>query len=290
MFGQQQSPAQPSPADHKAAAELSRIAPEKQDGLAAVTISSRIPEFWMDKPKLWFAQFEATIYGQKLGDAAKQNLVVTKLTKGAIEQISDLILEPPENNKYEALKERLLQVFEETKERQFRQLLSEMELGSQKPSQLLRRMKDLAKGKIAEESLRMLWIGHLPSSVRAVLAVTDVDLNALAVVADKIMETTKPIEVSEIQSDNAQEPDLATQVAKLTLKVEAMERGRTGRRDGSYRRTSSAARFRDRTPRSRSKSRSRKSPEWLCFYHFKFGAKANKCVDPCNWKKNTPEN
>lgn len=49
-----------------------------------------------------------------------------------------------------------------------------MELGDQRPSQLLRRMRDLARDKIPDETFRIMWQGHLSSSVRAGLAVSEV--------------------------------------------------------------------------------------------------------------------
>ncbi|KAL4704145.1 hypothetical protein ACJJTC_012961 [Scirpophaga incertulas] len=57
-----------------------------------------------------------------------------------------------------------------------------MDLGEQKPSQLLRRMRVLARDKISDDTLRVLWQGHLPNTVRAVLAVTETkDLDSLAI-------------------------------------------------------------------------------------------------------------
>ncbi|XP_022836513.1 uncharacterized protein LOC111363877 [Spodoptera litura] len=170
--------------------------------LATVTISSRIPEFWCDQPRLWFVQCEAILGPQKLSDEARFNLVVAKLGKDVIQQVSDILLKPPENKKFETLKARLLVAYEESENRQFQKLLSEMQLGDQKPSQLLRRMKDLARGKIPDETLIIMWQGHLPSAVRAVLAVSEMkDLEKLAAVADKIMETTRPLnDIAEIQA------------------------------------------------------------------------------------------
>lgn len=151
-------------------------------------------------------------------------------------------------------------------------------------------MRDLAKGKIAEDSLRMLWIGHLPTAVRAVLAVTKVELDGLAVIADKIVETTQSVEVAEVQVARTSSADLAAQVAKLTLEVQELRRGRTEHR-GPYRQQRHGTprpRYPDRA-KSVSKGRSRKSPDWLCFYHYKYGNKANKCVEPCNWEKRSKQ-
>lgn len=260
--------------------------------LATVTVSSRIPQFWCDQPRLWFVQCEAVLGPQKISDEARYNLVVTKLDKEVVQQVSDLLLKPPETKKFEALKTRLLAIYEESEMRQFQKLLSEMELGDQKPSQLLRRMKDLARDKIPDETLRIMWQSHLPSSVRAVLAVSEVkDLDNLAAIADKVMETSKPVQISEVQvapctSTSLDQSFILAEIAKLSLKVREMERGRNRFRNLSNRR--------NRWP-SRSESRGRNmirrtpdSPNWLCYYHHKFRNRAMKCVEPCAWKK--PEN
>lgn len=77
--------------------------------LASITVSSRIAKFWADQSRLWFVQFEVVVATQKLSDAAKQNLSVTKST---IQQISDSLLTPPEERRYETIKDTLVQVFE----------------------------------------------------------------------------------------------------------------------------------------------------------------------------------
>ncbi|XP_028170712.1 uncharacterized protein LOC114360286, partial [Ostrinia furnacalis] len=181
--------------------QSTQATPEDKMELSAVTVSSRIPDFWRDQPRLWFVQCEAILGPQKLSDEARYNLVVTKLGKEVVEQVSDILLKPPESGKFEALKTRLMTVYEESEMRQFQKLLSEMELGDQKPSQLLRRMSDLARDKIPDETLKIMWQSHLPSSVRAVLAVSDVQvLDKLAAIADKVMETSRPIQISEVQA------------------------------------------------------------------------------------------
>ncbi|VVC86696.1 unnamed protein product [Leptidea sinapis] len=100
----------------------------ENSSLTAISVQSRIVEFWVDMPRLWFAHFEAVMAPQKQGD-----------------DVSDLLTKPPEEQKYKALKERLLQVYEESTERQFQKLVSEMDLGEQKPTQLLRRIKELGR-------------------------------------------------------------------------------------------------------------------------------------------------
>ena len=267
-------PTIPNPASSNSTAEL-----------ATVTVASRIPDFWCDQPRLWFVQCEAILGPQKLSDEARFNLVVTKLGKEVIQQVSDILLRPPETKKFDALRERLLKVYEESEVKQFQKLLSGMDLGDQKPSQLLRRMKDLAREKIPDKTLRIMWQGHLPSAVRAVLAVSDSqDLENLAAIADKIMETSRPMQVAEVQASTSSDTSfILAEIAKLSMKVREMERSRSQNRrnfNRNYRSKSRSA--------SRGRNMSRRtpdSPNWLCYYHHKFRQRAMKCVEPCAWKK-----
>uniref|UniRef100_A0A2A4JNQ1 DUF7041 domain-containing protein n=2 Tax=Heliothis virescens TaxID=7102 RepID=A0A2A4JNQ1_HELVI len=181
---------------------------DKVSDLAQITIKTQIPDFWTDQPRLWFGQFEVIVADQKLGDRKKFNLVVAKLSKDHVQQVSDLILEPPEDKPYSALKERLLSVYEESDNQRIRKLLKEIDLGDQKPSQLLRKMKDLGRGRFPDDTLRILWMGHLPAAVRTVLTISEVtDLSKLAEQADKIFETAEPSEaISEVASSSSTSP------------------------------------------------------------------------------------
>ncbi|XP_045450494.1 uncharacterized protein LOC123659292 [Melitaea cinxia] len=167
-----------------------------------------------------------------------------------------------------------------------------MELGDQRPSQLLRRMRDLARGKIPDETLLIMWQSHLPASVRAVLAVSEVkDLEKLAIMADKVMETSRPVNISEIHTTGSSSSDnsfILAELAKLSLRIRDMERSRSRPR----------IRYNNQHSRRRSVSKARntirRTPEnadWFCYYHHRFQSRAKKCVEPCSWKKhNNSEN
>lgn len=259
--------------------------------MAAVSVLSRIADFWCDQPQLWFVQTEAILAPQKLNDETKFNLVVGKLGKDVIQQVSDLLRDPPATHKFDALKTRLISVYEESENRQFEKLLSQMELGEQKPSQLLRRMRDLARGKISDDTLCMLWMRHLPSSVRGVLTVTDTkNLESQAVVADKIVETMRPIDVAEVSRPGPSQVDtissLGEQIAKLTAQFEQFQR--TSRPWNRSRRGSFRNRSQSR-PRSNNPPNHRRptypGDDGLCYYHHNYNDKARKCVQPCSWKR-----
>lgn len=250
--------------------------------LAAVSLSSRIADFWNEQPRLWFAQVEAVLAPQHLSDEQKFNLVVTKLGKQAIQQISDILLTPPVAGRYTALKERLLAVYEESEDEQHRKLLNDMEIGDQKSSQLLRRMLDLAGGKFPESTIKMLWLGHLPPAVRAVLAASELtDLKKLAEVGDKVMEASRAFAGVAAVSSNApqaNEEGWSAEIAKINVRLDRMnqERGMARRGTGQGRGRTGA--------RGPTGQRKPGDPDWLCYYHFRFAGRANKCVQPCSWK------
>lgn len=263
---------------------------DEEAGLATISISMRIPEFWTEFPRLWFAQFESTISPQKQGEESKFQLVVSKLGREALQQVADIVYNPPGSGKYTAIKTRLLQVFEESPERQFQKLVSELELGSQKPSQLLRKMRELARNcQASEETVQNLWISRLPPSVRAVLAASqDQKLDNLSPIADKVMESMQQgslsgemasVSTAQISVNN----ELCTHMNKLFLEVAALREEVQRRPQNSYR---GRSKYRGRSgSRTNSATRTPSSPDWLCYFHYRFGTRARKCEDPCNFNR-----
>ncbi|KOB74268.1 Uncharacterized protein OBRU01_09406 [Operophtera brumata] len=237
--------------------------------LAAISVSARIPEFWAEMPRLWFAQFDAVMEPQKQGDSTKYNLVIAKLNRDALQQ-------------FETIKERLLAVYEESAEKQFHNLVSGMDLETQRPSQLLRKMSGLATNtQIPTEALRRLWISRLPTAVRTILTVTpEAKLDDLAKIADKIIENMNIGEVCAM--GNATVPDMTDQLARMTMELKSLReeinevRGRSRSRGDGWRRERS---------QSRGNSRGPGSTNWLCRFHYRWRARARTCEQPCNWKQ-----
>ncbi|XP_063369336.1 retrovirus-related Pol polyprotein from transposon 412 [Cydia amplana] len=163
--------------------------------VAAISLSLRVPPFWRDQPILWFCSFEAATAELKRSQAQLAQMVIAQLEKQDIQNISDLIYSPPEENYYTVIKNRLISVYEESNSAQTKKLLSQVELGEQKPSQLLRRMKTLNKEKFPETTIQMMWLDHLPPHIRSVLTVSEAfkiktTLEDLALLADKMLEHT----------------------------------------------------------------------------------------------------
>lgn len=80
------SPNPPAPAPGPSADMDRKLDVDEKLDLAAVTLSSKIPDFWSDQPRVWFIRTEAILAPQKMGDEAKFNIVVSKLGKEAIQQ------------------------------------------------------------------------------------------------------------------------------------------------------------------------------------------------------------
>lgn len=285
-----QGPA-PGPMAGPAPAPATQVKDEMQSDVAAISVTSRIPEFWADHPRLWFLQTEAVLAQQKLSDEARYNVVITKLSKADIQQVTDILMLPPESKKFDALKERLLAIYEESETRQVQKLIGEMELGEQKPSQLLRRMRDLARSRVPDDTLKILWQGHLPAAVRGIIAVTDTsELDVLARIADKVMETAVPAGVAEIKSvasaaHSTSPTDLIiNEIRKINNRIDNLQKT-SAWQAGNARPSRSRGRSQARstTPAADTAAKSRR-PDWKCFYHFRYGARAHKCVPPCSWK------
>ena len=262
--------------------EASQLPTDRQEEseVAAVSLQARILPFWRDHPRLWFAHFEAIVAYQKIGEEQKYSYVLSVLQQPDVEQISDLILNPPTTGRYQELKTRLLAVNEESESRQLQRLLSGIERGDQRPTQLLRRMRDLAASRVPDQTLRIMWMGQMPAQIRTVLSISeDAKLNDLATMADRMMEQIEPHDIAAITrrhtthtSDDGADNKLDrlyAQLEKLTLEVADLKRNQP--RD---------------EPRSRSTSRRRRNPNygkpnWVCYFHYRFGDKAEKCEAPC---------
>lgn len=253
--------------------------------IAIVTVAERIPGFWRDQPRLWFTQFESIVAPQKSSEENKYHLVVSKLAKEEVLQISDLLSSPPESNKFAALKDRLISIYEESEQKRFQKLLSEMELGDEKPSQLLHRIKDLGRGKLNDDTIRLMWLRQLPASVTTVLAVTDeLTIEKLSQVADRVYESTSSRSSSRQQSEVCAVSSITEQLASMQLELAAL-RAEQAKLHASARHSNNVRVNRDRS-RSRSRSRSRpyfQQRHGLCFYHGRFGDRAYRCQAPCSY-------
>ncbi|XP_055841024.1 uncharacterized protein LOC129908505 [Episyrphus balteatus] len=159
-----------------------------QMAISGLSVAARMPQFWRDRPSLWFAQLETILSASRPNDDTKFQYVIANLDRRDLEQISDILLTPPAANKYAKVKERLIKVYEENEEQRMQRLIEGLDLGDSQPSQLLRRIRDLSGSSGTPDTvIKVMWLSRLPSHVRAILSSVTAELNSLAEVADKIM-------------------------------------------------------------------------------------------------------
>lgn len=245
--------------------------------------------FWRDHAKTWFNQLEAKFRAHNVrSDELKFCVVVDNLDKESMIEIADIIESPPSTDKYNKLKETLINRLTDSDEKRWKKLLTDVELGDRKPTHLLREMKRLTSNAVDEQLLRTLWMQRLPTRVQEILSIVEgVPLDKLAELADKAIERTNPA-ITTVTNLSTTETDAGTSssIEKLTQQLQtlvtAMEKGRWPR-----------SKSRGRRNRSRSVSRNRANPGKYCYYHTRFGEKARNCEQPCTWIKaltatNTP--
>lgn len=249
-------------------------------------IALRVPPFWKPNIQLWFSQVEAAFQLSGItNDDTKYASLVSSIDSESLNYVSDLIYSPPQQDKYDTLKRRLLTEFADSDGKRLKKLLNELQLGDSKPSTLLRQMRDLAAGKLNEDFLQNLWLQRLPTNIQSILLASNENLPQLAVLADKVHEITADsahvysIANTEAVAAIAQPSilDLQKQIEKLTLHVEKL----------SQERSRSHSRGRSFTSRSQSRNGSRTpayaNSENFCFYHNRFGRFARQCRQPCSF-------
>lgn len=247
-------------------------------------IKAQLPNFWADKPKCWFAQAEAqfAIAGITQDDT-KYGYVISMLDTRIVDEVEDIISNPPDKDKYKNLKTELISRLSTSKEYKVRQLLSEEQLGDRKPSAFLRHLRSLAGTNIGDEGiLRELWMRRLPTEVQRILiAQKDLPLEKVAEIADAIVDSpvglSSRVHAAAAGSSNFSDLSrFARTLDELSKKVDVLYKDRQRSRSKS----------RSGPNQSRSSSRADGKPK-ICWYHKKFQLKASKCISPCEWK---PEN
>ncbi|EFA07205.2 Retrovirus-related Pol polyprotein from transposon 297-like Protein [Tribolium castaneum] len=232
-------------------------------------VTVKPPPFWKGDPKLWFIQLEAQFnLGKITSDTTKYHYVVSAIDTSVLQQIAAFVTNPPAVNQYEGIKQRLISTFSDSQERQLRKLLSEIDLGDKKPSQLLNEMKRLGDSAVSDELLKTLWLQRLPTHVQSVLATSSDPIQNLAQMADKIVEIQHMSSVCTVTTPTE---DMSAAILQLTKEVAALK--------AAYN-----TEIKPRRSRSRPQTPDRSSRD-SCWYHRTFGNKAKKCITPCNFNK-----
>ncbi|XP_037928498.1 uncharacterized protein LOC119662916 [Teleopsis dalmanni] len=261
---------------------------EHSDEKEVASVEFKLPPFWKQDPALWFIQVDAAFHRKKItGDNSKYWTVISYIDPELLQHVSDIVKNPPDTDKYKTLKECLISRLRPTQEQQLQTLLYDIELGDSKPSQLLRKMQDLADNKVTEDVLRSLWLKRLPANVQFVLSVNvESSLTAAANLADRLIEIN-PVQsvmatsnVNDIIVHPSKFPD-DQRTDRLEKAVQALQE--------AVKEITNSMRSHERTPNNRARARPESFHQTfaqnnkICFYHKRFGTNANKCEDGCTY-------
>lgn len=258
-------------------------------------VGLKLPPLWKNNIKLWFIRIESNFALSKISaDETKYNNVIASIDPETLTAVSDILLKPPATGKYTALKERLIEEYSDSATQQIRRLLSEIQLGDDKPSHLLRKMRELANGSLNDEFLQTLWLQRLPSDIQSILSVSSETLDNLAKLADKIAEVRSEASVCAVSYAAAEKPSRdhsARALAGSSAAVDGGEisalRAEVAALSKQMSRLLTRVRSHSRPPRGKS-PHSRNGSQYkrnFCFYHRKFGKNAHKCIPPCTFSE-----
>lgn len=261
---------------------------EPQEATQVSRVGVKLAPFWTSDPEFWFVQAEAVFQvAGVVSEQTKFNHVVSQLTVEHAQFVKSIVKSPTIANKYQALKTALISAYADTEETKLRKLLTGLELGDDKPSHLLSRMRDLGTA-CPDEMIKSLWLQRLPQNIQQVLAVGPTEIDRLAVLADKVLDLNQNARSSIAAAQSApatredRPSDVLDAIAAVNRRLDRIEHDRA--RD----RSRASSRFR---ARDRSYSGHRQSPDnGLCYYHDRFGDRARKCRPPCRRAQSNPQN
>lgn len=246
-------------------------------------VSIRVPPFWKPDPTLWFCQLEAQFaISGIVADGTKFNTVVAHIESDILASVGDIIRNPPQLNKYDTLKNRLIHCHSDSEESRLKKLFNKCYLGDRRPSELYRQMQNLAGTDGGTQLLKSLWLQKLPQQIQMVLSSfddEDTTIDKLIRVADRCNDNVHGEAVNMISENRSKSEisELKVQVSELCKKVDQLSTHNRSRNRKS-----------DNSPHPRKTSRS-KTPtsKRLCWYHRRFSEKATKCVSPCTFTSET---
>jgi hypothetical protein len=241
-----------------------------------------IPAFNAADPELSLVLLErAFVKNEITTEIEKFNATMDTLNSNTVKEVRDVVISPPAENPYTALKTALIQRLATSREKQVRQLFDTAVIGEMKPSQFLRHLRQLGGADISDNLLRTMWADRLPQHLQAAVALQiDTPLDKVATVIDHMHDLvpSRQVYATSTQEHNAtfvtkselvaELGDIKAQITKLTEAVEKL-----GQRDRSRNRS------RGRSPHSSSQN-----PDY-CYFHNRFGDKAYKCVKPCTYQQ-----
>ncbi|BHF59615.1 hypothetical protein SprV_0100257600 [Sparganum proliferum] len=185
-----------------------------------------LPSVWLGDIALWLRTVESRFALRQITrEDTKFHYVVAALPMDIATDLRDIIDCPPTEAPHTALKEALISRISLSTQKRLQRLISEEDLGDRKPTQLLRRLEQLADGqKLDTTMFKQLFLQRLPPSVQAILApnIPSSTVQTLAETADRILQYYQPPVTVNVASRSTIAPtieDVVKRLHALTLEV-----------------------------------------------------------------------
>ena len=235
-------------------------------------VSLKLPEFWVDKPRLWFTRVEAQFRLHRPAiviSATKFDHVVVKLPPSVLDAVEREIETPSSTTPYEDLKALLLSSFTPTKWQLVDELLNYPAIGDRRPLALYTAMvARLPRGEQPTLLFQGLYLARLPADIRShLVAGTYETPREMAEHADRLWDGARASLVAAARDldDDDDGPSAPSGVHKV------------------------ASRPPYPTPQPRRRVPTpgpSPAPRSQCWYHARFGPDAQKCEPPCSFQGN----
>lgn len=220
-------------------------------------VALKLPTFWAERSAVWFLQAEAQFATRNItADDTKYYYVVAALDQDIATRVLDLLEHPPAENKYAALKARLLETFTLTESQRAAALLNIQGLGDDKPSLLMDRMLALLGDHKPCFLFKELFLKQLPPDMRSHLVHLNLgDYRELAQAADRLWISRSP---DPALNAVAAHPTPAPRKSQFHVRQASRKSKQVVKED---------------------------DVSEICYYHQRFGAAAKQCRPPCNFSR-----
>lgn len=222
----------------------------------AAAVAVKLPEFWTEEPVLWFLQADATFRRCNVTtQATKFDHVVSRLPQSVLASVRSTVTSAATAEgaatAYDDLKKRLVADYDASPWRRAAKIIDHPGLGDGRPSALMATMLALLPGDEKPGYIfRSLFMRRLPSDIREHLVSQKFeDDREMAAMADVLWDARGEVTASAAMPTRMRTPPLR-------------------RRGGSPTRSSGDDQQR------------------LCWYHRRWGSKADRCRPPCSYAGN----
>jgi len=253
-------------------------------GGAAVNAASQLslPAFWPTEPELWFTTVEAAFQTKNINtQRARYHHVVAKLPCETLVSCRDLLRagaggETP----YTDLRNRLCGTYGRSKWELCNSLHDHPSLGTDKPSVLMAKLQSLLPdGEEPNTLFQSFFLRRLPEAMRQQLGAQDFNTAAAMATAADAIWAARGDTGTVFAATRDPSPGRNSSPRRQSNTSGRNFRNSSNNNDQSNNTSGRSS----RKPRGRSPTPAGVN---LCFYHRRFGKKAQRCENPCDWSEN----